>query len=54
MSTIVVRRALALALVLTIVLAAGPGLAVAESRVGSTITVGPGETVPVENWEWSA
>jgi len=45
MSTTVVRRALALALILTIVLAAGPGLAVAETRAGSTVTVGPDETV---------
>jgi len=45
MSKSVARRAIALVMVLTIVLAAGPGLAVAETRAGSTITVGPGETV---------
>ncbi len=32
-------------MVLTLVLAAGPGLAAAETRAGSTVTVGPGETV---------
>lgn len=32
-------------MVLTLVLAAGPGLAAADSRVGSTVTVGAGETV---------
>jgi cytoskeletal protein CcmA (bactofilin family) len=45
MSTLFARRALVLVMVLTLVLAAGPGLAVAETRVGSTVTVEAGETV---------
>ena len=45
MSKSVARRTIVLVVVLTVVLAAAPGLAVAESRVGSTVTVGPDETV---------
>jgi cytoskeletal protein CcmA (bactofilin family) len=45
MRTSLDRRAIALVMVLTVVLAAGPGLAVAETRAGSTVTVAPGETV---------
>jgi cytoskeletal protein CcmA (bactofilin family) len=45
MSPTLARRAIALVMVLTLVLAAGPGLAAAETRAGSTVTVGPGETI---------
>ncbi|WP_323677486.1 polymer-forming cytoskeletal protein [Halorubellus sp. PRR65] len=39
------RRATALVVLLVLALTTAPGLAAAETRAGSTVTVGPGETV---------